>query len=742
MVIILYQLPVIMKKLLLITSICILTVFTNLLYGQTPLKMRDTTVKGPQTFAMVVGVSNYKYIRPLRYADKDAELFRDFLKSPGGGSLKEENIFCLLNNNALNSTFWSKGFQWLKAKKLQKGDRLFIYLAGHGDAIDEDQFFFLTYDCNPGGDKNNYLAGGAIQLFNLKKKIANETTKGVEVFFIMDACRSNELPGGQDGLNFLNTAISEKKAGEIIMLATAAGEESLEDASIGTGHGLFTYYLVDGLSGVADINGMPDNKVTFQEIQSYVDEKVPSIAQERFRRKQDPYFCCNENSEKVITTVDTAYLSNWLRMKKQQNPGGGNSFSGERKSRFYLPAADTALVETYNRFYKAIKNKNLTGNSSAEEYYQQLSKKFPGDPYTLDAQSTLAVEYINAAQAKINLYLSCSDEPSAKEKQHNYELGVNLEKAINLLKEDEPDFANSLSGRMYLLKASGDWGTNGKNGDISSAFQFLYAAKAAEPGAAYIQNKLALLHLQNNRKDSALFYANNAVKTAPKWVCAFNTLALVQNALNNNNPVDSSKKKNVNHKVQFGGIVGSGISKPAATTIRRSGSDTLSLTGIDGRLKYDLGVTAQISIGDMIDIRPSVQISIENSRFNYRRINTANIETVPVKTTSIAVPIPLVFRLSQKNIAPFISAGPTFSLLMQKKDNNSARLSVKPIDVMGDIGVGLDIGLLKSHLIMSPEIKYSRGLTDVKENQENGYSTFITKLNRQNFTFSIYLRRK
>ncbi len=89
-------------------------------------------------------------------------------------------------------------------------------------------------------------------MYNLKKKIAAETTKGVEVFFIMDACRSNELPGGAAGQNFLNTAISEKRVGETIMLATAAGQESLEDASIGNGHGLFTYYLVDGLTGSAE----------------------------------------------------------------------------------------------------------------------------------------------------------------------------------------------------------------------------------------------------------------------------------------------------------------------------------------------------------------------------------------------------------------------------------------------------------------------------------------------------------
>jgi hypothetical protein len=289
--------------------------------AQAPPKPRDTTLQGPQTFAIIMGISTYKYVRPLTYADKDAEMFRDYLKSPAGGKLSDDNIFILLNEQALSTTFWSKGFKWLDAKRLQKGDKLFIYLAGHGDAIDEDQFFYLTYDCNPAGDKNNYMAGGNIQLFNLKKKIAKETAKDVDVYFIMDACRSNELPGGTDGQNFLNTAISEKRAGEIIMLATGAGQESLEDATIGTGHGLFTYYLVDGLTGIADSSGTIDNKITLEEIQKYVDKNVPAIAQQRFKRKQDPFFCCNESSEKIVSIVDTSYLRKWLMTKRLQAKG-------------------------------------------------------------------------------------------------------------------------------------------------------------------------------------------------------------------------------------------------------------------------------------------------------------------------------------------------------------------------------------------------------------------------------------
>lgn len=524
--------------------------------AQSPPKPRDTTISGPQTFAMIMGISKYKYVRPLTYADKDAEMFRDFLQSPAGGKLPDDNIYTLLNEQATLANFYQKGFQWLKVKKLQEGDRLFIYLAGHGDAIDEEQFFYLTYDCNPAGDKNNYLVGGAVQLYNLKLKIAKETAKGVEVYFIMDACRSNELPGGSEGQGFLNSAISEKRVGEIIMLATGAGQESLEDASIGSGHGLFTYYLVDGLSGLADAEGIKDNKITVEEIKKYVDKNVPEIAEQRFRRKQDPFFCCDDKSSKVVSIVDTAYLRKWLNMKKIQAAGGGTSYVSP-KGRGLGRNADTLLIEIYNSFNEAIKESRLIGNGSAEYYYEIMNKRFPGNAYTIDAQSTLAVEFINFAQSKINLYLDCRDAASIQKlraqideeeksddvmssldrmekvaRQEFSEIGIMLEKAINIIKADDPDFAKSLMGRMFFFKARGYFDRSNQQFNRKQAFAYAYTAFSSDKKAAYILNTLSNLHLDNNNIDSAIYYAKKAIVAAPKWRYPYVSLAFCYKSLN------------------------------------------------------------------------------------------------------------------------------------------------------------------------------------------------------------------
>jgi hypothetical protein len=324
-----------------------------------------------------------------------------------------------LNEKGLNANFLVAGNKWLKAKNLQKGDRLFIYLAGHGDAIDESQYYYLTYDCNPAGDKANYQIGGAMSMYDVKANISRQTAKGVEVYLIVDACRSNELPGKAEGQNFFSTGVSDIKAGEVLMMAAQAGQESLEDRTIGTGHGLFTYYLIDGLSGMADAEGTKDNKITVQELQEYLHKKVPAVAQQQFKRDQVPYFCCTENSSRVISLVDTAYMRKWLELKSLQKKTGGTSFTSfknRKKANTYQVAdtTDPAMVDMYNKFNNAIKESRLIGDLSAEYYYNKMEARGPNNSYTIDAQTTLSVEFINFAQSKINLYLDCKDASSVQ----------------------------------------------------------------------------------------------------------------------------------------------------------------------------------------------------------------------------------------------------------------------------------------------------------------------------------------
>lgn len=548
--------------------IFLLVPFLNSAFSQQSIIAEGAVSDVPGTYAIILGISDYKYIRPLSYADNDAELFRDFLKSPGGGKLSDENIFCLLNEEAKAANFWVKGMSWLKSKELTQGDKLYIFLAGHGDAINQEEYFFLTYDCNPAGDKNNYIVTGSVQLYNLKSRIGELTRKGVEVILIMDACRTNELPGGAEGQQTLNAAISEKKSGEILMLATGAGQESLEDQSIGTGHGLFTYYLIDGLAGMADDPQNPDKTITLEEIKNYVSQKVPVLAQERFKRVQEPFFCCDEKIQQPISRVDSTFLNQW-ELAKSLNNSGGTSISRSVASRAGYTLEDTILPIFFKQFNQALDQSHLTGTYNSAEYYlDQMLAMQPEHEITQQARATLVAEYINTAQSRINLYLqgkdfvaiqrirSQFDENETSDEVNNSlermekvarkefsEIALQLEKAISLLNEDEQMFANSLQAKLNFFKAMGFFEKKKSAERLHEALNLAYTSYNTDTTAAYILNTISSLYLQYHKPDSAVYFAKKAIQFAENWRYPYTNVAYSYRKMNNQDSALAYYKK-------------------------------------------------------------------------------------------------------------------------------------------------------------------------------------------------------
>lgn len=543
-------------KALLILCVAFFTLHTELLLAQTPVTApvgdTSTTPVTGQSYAMILGISTYQHIRPLSYADSDASLFRDYLRSAGAGSIPDDRMLFLVNEQATSANFWVKGMAWLRQKNLKAGDRLYIYLAGHGDAINQDEYFFLTYDCNPAGDKNNYIVTGSIQLYNLKSRIAELSRKNVEIYLIMDACRTNELPGGQDGQQILNSAISERKSGEVIMLATGAGQESMEDATIGTGHGLFTYYLVDGLSGLADGYEGKDGIITLVELRSYVLSKVPVVAEKKYKRKQEPFICCDDAGRKHVANVDSAYLLQWEKSKNLNGMTEGEGVNDMVRNARGRGAtlADTNIIRIYSQFSQSIKNNKLTGDSSANFYFDQLQKFFPDDVLTIDAKQTLAAEFINFAQRKINLYLSGKDAAGIQQirtqlddndrseeiqsgiERLEYIAGLDFEKvammmkkAIDLVEPTEQALITSLKGKLYFFQARSYF--DGKNNvtNMQAARDLIYQAYALDSNAAYVLHTIASLQLQLKKPDSAVYYSLKAISKAPKWRYPYTTAA-------------------------------------------------------------------------------------------------------------------------------------------------------------------------------------------------------------------------
>ncbi|MEP7164358.1 MAG: tetratricopeptide repeat protein [Ferruginibacter sp.] len=515
-------------------------------------------------YAIIMGVSTYPGVYPpLKFADKDAILFRDFLKTPSGGSTKPENILLLLNDSAKAADFNVRALGWLKNKNLKKGDRLYLYFSGHGVAMNEALYFFLPYDCEPNKDPGNYLGTGNINLYNVKVGfIAPQVSRGVDVILIMDACRSNEIPGGKEesGQHFSNKFIVQQEMGETMLLSTGPGQVSIESPTIGNGHGLFTYYLVDGLAGEADkdsLTGDNDGKVSLAEISAYVKSRVKRRARTDFNTVQIPFACCAEKDMATIVKVDPLTFTAWEYSKKiqqlssDQNLFAVNNTRPGEKGVGAMSGIDTSQISLYNQFVDALKKEKLVGDASAETFYKLMEKNWPGNSITEDAKYSLAAKYLNFCQQKINLFLAgkglvhimymekeISKEQKDKDNPGITELGEQIkklktlvttgfdvaaammEKAIDLMK-NEPHLLEPVRPKYDFLKTMAAYSS--KRSKLKDVLQYCRRAIEADPQSPSGYLLMGWIY-QDMQDDSCEYYFRKAAAMAPKWAYPMNGL--------------------------------------------------------------------------------------------------------------------------------------------------------------------------------------------------------------------------
>src|SRR5690606_34684981 len=118
---------------------------------------------------------------------------------------------------------------------------------------------------------------------------------------------------------------------------------------------------------------------------------------------------------------------------------------------------------------------------------------------------------------------------------------------------------------------------------------------AVEPGSAYLENQLALLHLSAGNRDSARYYAEKAVRSAPKWRCATLTLLKTQETQQPKEKEANTPKRNIarGKLPRFGGIGGFGYSNPTVG-FNPLQNDTVRAVTMDGAIKTELGFFVQV----------------------------------------------------------------------------------------------------------------------------------------------------
>jgi len=225
--------------------------------------------QAPKTrYAVVIGISHYRdsKIPNLQFADRDAESVREFLLDPKGGGVPSENLLFLENENATFAQIHSALFDFLT--KPGPDDLVIVYFAGHGtNDIKKrpDNYYLVAYDT----DFNN-LGGTAIAMWDLQ--IAFERTLQADAVSLIDACHSGGI--GETRPNMTNERWRALGYGKhrAVITASRTNEVSYEDPKWGGGHGVFTYFLLQGVRGGGGASR--NRQLSVRELFNYVRPRV------------------------------------------------------------------------------------------------------------------------------------------------------------------------------------------------------------------------------------------------------------------------------------------------------------------------------------------------------------------------------------------------------------------------------------------------------------------------------------
>ncbi|HOP47944.1 MAG TPA: caspase family protein [Desulfobacteraceae bacterium] len=242
--------------------------------------------KKPVLWGLIIGVSKYSSSSiNLRYADRDAMELEKFFKTQEGKSFSEIHLKTLVNENVTRNSIIENITTHLG--KAAPNDVIFIFLAGHGIKHRQSgSYYFMPSD----SDFNNILSTG-MRMSDFEESIRILSNNVNKIIVAMDTCHSGALEvgmrsvgGGEDLAGTISAA-----SGLYILSASKAGEVSLEsnDFKLGTnssGHGAFTYSLVNAMRGEADYDR--DGYVSVNEVFQFVARQVPRLT----NGQQHPYF--------------------------------------------------------------------------------------------------------------------------------------------------------------------------------------------------------------------------------------------------------------------------------------------------------------------------------------------------------------------------------------------------------------------------------------------------------------------
>jgi uncharacterized caspase-like protein len=228
------------------------------------LKIRNNT---SDSVAIIIGIQNYKRLAKADFAEQDATKFAEYAHRALG--IPKNKIKVLTETDADQAALLKTFRNWLPLNVNKGKTEVFVFYSGHGlPSNDGKSLYFL-----PHGVDQDLLDETAIDQKKIIAAIQSTQPKSVTMF--IDSCYSGQSRNGSQllaGAKPVALKNSDIRYPAEFTVFTASASDQISSASTDLQHGIFSFYLMKGMEGAADIN--KDGNITFGEMQQYLSENV------------------------------------------------------------------------------------------------------------------------------------------------------------------------------------------------------------------------------------------------------------------------------------------------------------------------------------------------------------------------------------------------------------------------------------------------------------------------------------
>ena len=257
---------------------------------------QTTSAQKVSRYALIVGVKEYTecpdQLAKLPFAEKDAEALHKTFKDLGYS-------ITLLTQSQKSAYLKPSGSRVRKNLEmlcetpgLNKNDCVVIVLSGHGIQLrskekeDDHRYYFCTSNSNITDVRfhEDVKPHHNLILINDIYAELGKCKAGLKLL-ILDSCRNDPTSGNAfRAATSTRPAVPPPPGGMVTLFSCSAQQKAVETAELG--HGVFTYYLMEGLQGNADMD--QDREITLLEVYAYAQKRTYDYVRLKYHRQQRP----------------------------------------------------------------------------------------------------------------------------------------------------------------------------------------------------------------------------------------------------------------------------------------------------------------------------------------------------------------------------------------------------------------------------------------------------------------------